>query len=379
MNAEDGHRNDFKAGGAAMTLGGEKNAVAMALHCGKPGGDGRFGLANRFQPAADGWIQLAPLGLFPHGKDLVQAVDAQALEALSNAFAGDLLLDFDHESDDPKKRTTAAGWIDALEAREDGLWGHVRWSAAGSDAVRNGEYRFVSPVWEVEAATDIKHKERRVVRPVRLVEAGLTNKPNLRGLRPLSNRESGQDARAPLKDFGAPCASGNQENKPMKLINRALDLTPEASEEAAVAKLEALKTTAAEAKELKNRVEALTQERDLLLASQVEADLEKFKNRLSAESLPKWKAALLANRAETLELLEGIPTPTPAPKQALTNRHATGTPADKPAEGEGKDLSTLRNRAVAEFRAANKCDFETAWNAVRVAKPELFTEETLKS
>lgn len=76
-------------------------------------------------------------------------VDAEALQGLVEGFAEDVLLDFDHESSDPEKRTTAAGWIVEVESREDGLWGRVRWSAVGQQALENGEYRYVSPVWEV--------------------------------------------------------------------------------------------------------------------------------------------------------------------------------------------------------------------------------------
>lgn len=322
---------------------------------------GTLVMANRFAVAADGWVQLSPVGEFPHGSGVVQVVDAGALQRLVEGFAGDVLLDFDHESSDPGKRTTAAGWIVEVEAREDGLWGRVRWSAVGERALENGEYRFVSPVWEVVSLGGDR------VRPVRLLEAGLTNKPNLKGLRAIANRE---------ETFGAG-APETKKKEMMKLINRALDLTPEASEEAAVAKVEALKSDAAKATELKNRVEALTQERDALLGVQIEADLEKYKNRLSAESLPKWKAALLANRAEALALLEGIPSPAAEAnktKQPLTNRKPEGSPQGWPNGGAG-DTRTLRNRAVQEFQAANKCDFEAAWNAVRAAKPELFKED----
>ncbi len=323
-------------------------------------------LYNRFATPVDGWIQLTPLGNFPHSSGVVQVVDAAAVQALGNSFAGDMLLvDFDHESDDPAKRTTAAGWIDRVESRADGLWGHVRWSAAGAAALENGEYRYVSPVWEGE---DLGRKQ---VRPVRLLEAGLTNKPNLKGIKPITNREGA------TTDFEAG-ASDKQTTTIMKLIDRALDLTPEASEEAAVAKLEKLKSDAAKAAELKNRVEALTQERDALLATQVEADLEKFKNRLTPESLPKWKTALLANRGVTIVLLEGMAVPAEgtAHTKPLTNRQPQGTPASWPAGSEkSDDLRTLRNRAVQEFQAINKCEFEPAWNAVRAAKPELFKEE----
>ena len=199
----------------------------------------KVSLANRFSPPVDGWIQLSPVGKFPHATGVVQIVDAEALSALVNSYEGDLLLDFDHESSDPNKRTTAAGWIDRIEARGDGLWAHVRWSEAGDRALANGEYRFVSPVWDVEPITG------NDVRPVRLLEAGLTNKPNLKSLKPISNRE--HDANGGTNGQGKTAEAATKENQTtMKLVNRALDLSPDASEDAAIAGIEKLKTERAD-------------------------------------------------------------------------------------------------------------------------------------
>src|ERR1035437_4285934 len=87
-------------------------------------------LNREFQMAADGWYQIAPLGEFPHAQaGVVQVVDQAACEAMVNAFrqaagaehfAG-LLVDFDHFSLDGEKRSEAAGWITALEARGQSL------------------------------------------------------------------------------------------------------------------------------------------------------------------------------------------------------------------------------------------------------------------
>ena len=85
-----------------------------------------------------------------------------------------------------------------------------------------------------------------------------------------------------------------------------------------------------------------------------------------------WKALLLSNRAEALKALGSIKNRQPESLPALTNRVTLRTPGNNP--GAAADTSTLRNRAVAEFQASNKCDFETAWNAVRLAKPNLFTK-----
>jgi hypothetical protein len=153
-------------------------------------------LSNRdgFVVPADGWYQVAPLGEFAHAQaGLIQVVDAEACAAMVNRFADEakganfagLLVDFDHFSLDGEKRSEAAGWITALENRDGGLFAKIRWSDVGEEAVKGGRYRFLSPVWSRGDCVDLGNGR---VRPVRLLNAAVTNDPNLKGMRPLSNR-----------------------------------------------------------------------------------------------------------------------------------------------------------------------------------------------
>ena len=150
---------------------------------------------------SDGWYQVAPVGEFAHTQaGLTQVVDAEACTAMANRFneeagiqpfdklradrfAG-LLVDFDHFSLDGEKRSEAAGWITALENRDGGLFAKIRWSDVGESAVKGGRYRFLSPVWNRADCVDLGGGR---VRPVRLLNAAVTNDPNLKGMRPLSN------------------------------------------------------------------------------------------------------------------------------------------------------------------------------------------------
>ena len=152
-------------------------------------------LLNRdgFQMPADGWYQVAPLGEFAHAQaGLVQVVDPEACAAMVNRFADEakganfagLLVDFDHFSLDGEKRSEAAGWIMALENRDGGLFAKIRWSDVGEEAVKGGRYRFLSPVWSRSDCVDLGNGR---VRPVRLLNAAVTNDPNLKGMQPLSN------------------------------------------------------------------------------------------------------------------------------------------------------------------------------------------------
>jgi len=81
----------------------------------------------------------------------------------------------------------AYGWIMALEARPDGLYGKMKWSGAGLELLQNGHYKFLSPYWE---ARQVAEENGRVVyEPVALISAGLTNEPNLPVL-PLANHKA---------------------------------------------------------------------------------------------------------------------------------------------------------------------------------------------
>ena len=159
-------------------------------------------ILNRdFKLAEDGWYQISPVGEFAHSHSgVVQVVDRAACEAMAAAFRNDagiepadaaraegfpgVLVDFDHFSLDSGQRSEAAGWLTNLECRDTGLWGEIRWSDAGEEAVKGGRYRFISPVW---AKSDCQDLGDGRVRPVRLLNAAVTNDPNLKGMVPLSN------------------------------------------------------------------------------------------------------------------------------------------------------------------------------------------------
>ena len=148
---------------------------------------------NPFTLPDDGWFQISALGDFPHATTgLVQVIDGDAVSAIVQQFAEEatkpnfpgVLVDWDHASLDLDKPTEAAGWIMRLQQRPDGLWGQVRWSDRGAEAVQGGRYRFMSPVWRQEDCLALGEKK---VRPLRLFNCALTNDPNIKGMVPLAN------------------------------------------------------------------------------------------------------------------------------------------------------------------------------------------------
>jgi phage I-like protein len=79
----------------------------------------------------------------------------------------------------------ARGWITALHAREDGIWGTVEWTAAGRELVQDRAYRGISPAIRHTAPA----QGRSGGRVLAVLRASLTNLPNLRQLATLHSQE----------------------------------------------------------------------------------------------------------------------------------------------------------------------------------------------
>ena len=149
-----------------------------------------------FVLAGDGWVQVTPCGEFPHvGAGVTQVIDREACDRIAADFKArksdtnfpGVLVDFDHFSLDTEKSSEAAGWISDLESRDTGLWARVRWSDAGLSAVQGGRFRLMSPVFPPPSACEDLGGGH--IRPRVLVSVALTNEPNIKGGRPIANRE----------------------------------------------------------------------------------------------------------------------------------------------------------------------------------------------
>lgn len=120
------------------------------------------------------WVHLLPAGSFSgvDGRGPFELADPDAVMAASMA-AGKLPLDENHATDRaaPDGRPSPArGWIVELQARADGIWGRVDWTAAGRALMADRAYRGISPVIV---------SERSGGRVRRLLRASLVNDPNL--------------------------------------------------------------------------------------------------------------------------------------------------------------------------------------------------------
>jgi phage I-like protein len=321
----------------------------------------------------DGWYEIETPGehLNP-AAGVVQLLDAAAFDSIVNRFKAEaakpnfagLLIDQDHFSLDPEKSTESFGWLMDVRNREGRLEGKIDWTDIGEPAVKAKRFKFFSTVYgagdvEKVGTRTIKNRAYPLVRPLALDRLALTNDPNNKGGKPISNRNPAATAE-------------REENQNMNTLLKKLGLAEGASEESAVAALQAIINRATTAE---GTVTTLTAERDTLLGAQVEADLEKYKNRFKPEKRDQWKKQLIANRAGTIELLESVEEIGGGEDPArITNRGTAKTPAGAPSKEETESAkekaqgAKIANRA-SELRRANPR--LTRSQAFRAAQEEL--------
>jgi phage I-like protein len=368
--------------------------------------------APNFALPADGLFQLVPLGehrlrlnrktdsalvnalesrgvVFPAGGgdrvSVIQVVDADAVAAMVNAFRAEaaapnfpgLLVDEDHLSLSPEHPTAARGWIVNIVARPDGLYGAIK--LVDETDLTSGRYRLLSPVFE---PADLACVGGNRVRPMRLANAALTNRPNMRTMRPLSNRET-----------------HNEEEEPMNYgpeIRQALDLKADVAEDAIVPAIVALTNrvresdavigqrdaamaahvqTEAQRVALANRVTELETELSTLRNAErdrlIEADLVEFAAVVAnREAVRK---ALIANRDLVRDMLAGLLAKAQTPTEPLRNRETAGTPSpSEPAAALANRMAEQTefvNRIMVECRCASRA---AAIEIAQQRKPDLF-------
>ena len=323
------------------------------------------------QLPADNWYQIEVPGRhFNQAAKLVQVIDRQAVEKIVNRFAEEaqapnfagIRVGRDHLADSMDQPTEALGWLMEVRNREDVLEGRIEWTPLGRPLIEGKVYKFFSTEYlgsEVESVgtETIKNRTYPAVRPLRLDGLEVTNKPNNKGGKPISNRSPGE----------VPDAEETQtQPTTMKLIIAELGLPEASTEDQIITAVKALKTGAAEAPAIKNRLATAETELATLRTAQMTADLDarkaKISNREAVERMYR------ADRDGTLALLDGIQAGAAAPDK-ITNRATAQTPAAREAEQTQADKADAEVRA---YKIANRCSYEDAHAAVRRLKPDLF-------
>lgn len=137
--------------------------------------------------AAPEWVHLLPAGAAGRIDTLdsrgpYRLAEAAAVIAASLQGADRLPIDENHATDLAAPRgepAPARGWIVAMEARSDGIWGRVEWTAEGQRLVADRAYRGISPVVAHDAAKRVHA----------ILRASLVNRPNLLGLTALHQQQ----------------------------------------------------------------------------------------------------------------------------------------------------------------------------------------------
>lgn len=145
-------------------------------------------VANEFSGTEAGafqWVQLSPYGEFPHsvGMQRFTREDASNVVAswkgLGNVAVRMIGMPWyighpDHDAfKDRYTDTRAFGRIKDIEARDDGLYGKVKWNKLGMEAIENEEFHGHSVNWGVRLDQQGK------LRPWILKSVGFTNEPNI--------------------------------------------------------------------------------------------------------------------------------------------------------------------------------------------------------
>ncbi|RFC63611.1 hypothetical protein DYI37_11440 [Fulvimarina endophytica] len=138
--------------------------------------------------SAPEWLHLTPAGTFSGADGRGPYVVDHADQVVAAMNGRKIPIDENHSIDIVGAKggsTPARGWIVSLEARADGIWGRVEWTAEGRRLVESREYGFLSPV--------LMHTRTKPYRVGAIARVSLTNDPNLTSLTSLHTKEDIMD------------------------------------------------------------------------------------------------------------------------------------------------------------------------------------------
>ncbi|MEI0606859.1 phage protease [Brachyspira pulli] len=146
-----------------------------------------------------------------------KAIDKQAIISKTNSKLKYVVIDENHKIDytaGTGQSTEAMGWMHDFFVKEDNsVWALVEWTESGSAKIKSKEYKYISPVYEVDKNGNI----------ISILRAAITNNPNLR-LTALNNKQNEFAERQLLGE------NSNKGDNMSKEINNALGINESASD-----------------------------------------------------------------------------------------------------------------------------------------------------
>lgn len=325
-------------------------------------------LLNKLTAASiqhDGWMHACPKGDHPYyfdeadestwhdgHKNIVQVIDDEACRLMAASYPlsqEDALVDFEHDSITADKSTRGAGWGKEAQVRNDGLWARAEWTPSGQAAVDGKELRFNSPCFP---RSGLVHIDGNRYRPTKLGRIALTNNPNLRGQKPLTNSRLDTPANPTKRTHTMDLKA---------LLLSLLGLPADATDQQ-------IETAAAALKGDKSQMTANTTRISELETQLANTDLDA--HGIKDEAQRKFFTPLLTNkdqRPEALKTLGALKAkPVAPPLHNKANARVPNVTEQLSAEGDEAEKATeaLHNRAR-QYRDTHKVPYETALNAVR--------------
>ena len=195
------------------------------------------------------------------------------------------VFDYEHQTDFAPKNgqpAPAAGWIEAMETRDDGIYARVAWTAKAREMIEAGEYRYVSPVFRHTKSGEVLTIDR----------AALTNNPDLE-VRALARRDSEEEGTMDEDEIKALCSA----------LGLKEDAEPAAIVKAAQDQAAALKTAAQAGEAGTTALASMAALVDLNAQAAPEAVATAVAARLKAngQTVPLEQYRALATRLEKLE------------------------------------------------------------------------------
>ena len=136
----------------------------------------KWGFVEQLQFAD--WIRILPKGTFKRDGRTIKLDDA-FLQAIKRNFDAGILgrdvpVNFEHQY----TPLGAAGWVRALEVRDDGLYALIEWTDIGKEAIEKQRFKYVS----VELGGAVEPQTGKVLGEDVLTGIALTNRPFFKGL-----------------------------------------------------------------------------------------------------------------------------------------------------------------------------------------------------
>lgn len=194
-----------------------------------------------------------------------KAIDKQAIISKTNSKLKYIVIDENHKIDytaGTGQSTEAMGWMHDFFVKEDNsVWALVEWTESGYAKIKSKEYKYISPVYEVDKNGNI----------ISILRAAITNNPNLR-LTALNNKQN---------EFAEKQLLGENSNKGdnmSKEINNALGINESASDSEV---LNAINKTKTELESLKLELNNERENKKYLIEKNT--NLEKALNEVNKE------------------------------------------------------------------------------------------------